>query len=513
MKMKKRYLIALLLAVVWVWAAGTVAAAPKGKLVIGLAGAPSTFDPHRITSFPANMQYPLVFDNLVFRDPAGKIVPRLATSWRVVKPTVWEFKLRKGIKFSNGEPVDAHAVKYSIERIIDPKLKSRQYGYFRSIDHAEVVDRYTVRIHTKYPDTFLVEPLTSYGQIVPPKYYKSHDLKYLARHPVGSGPYRLVRWKKGQEFVYEAKPNYWMPGVPRIKRGVIKIISEPTTRVSALVAGDVDMINAVPPQLLPLVEANPKVEVVSGEGQKVCRITIIIKPGSPWEKVEVRKALNYAVDKDSIVKHILQGYAKKVAVLQGPKSFGYNPDLKAYPYDPARARKLLAEAGYPNGFSVELWVPIGRYIKGKQAAEAIAGQMDKVGVKVRVRTVEYGKIVRLGKSRWKPQVKPYWQYGCRNDMHLHADSMYAGNIHSRSLRGGFRNKVVDKLIDDARATMDTAIRIQKYREINRLLLKKYVPLIYLFRLGQINAKKKRVDWTMRANGVMLLSEAGWKAQN
>ena len=286
------------------------AAAPKGKMVLGMAGEPSSFDPHLVTSPPQSTTFPLVFDTLLFRDHAGKFTPRLAASYRLVSPTVWEFKLREGIHFPNGEPMDAHAVKYSIERIIDPKLKSRMFTYFRSVDHVEVSDHYTARIHTKYPDMYLISPLALYAQIIPPKYYQEHDLKYLATHPVGSGPYRLMRWKKGEELVFEANPGHWDPARQRIKTAIVKIIPEPTTRVAALVAGDVDIIEDVPPQLISLVKTKSSLEIITDRSPRTCYLVMVIKPGAPWADPRVRRALNYGKDADTITRYVLQSYAR-----------------------------------------------------------------------------------------------------------------------------------------------------------------------------------------------------------
>jgi peptide/nickel transport system substrate-binding protein len=508
--MKKGLILGLLLAAMFLWTGGSASAESKGSIKLGVPAEPSTFDPHRITGFTMNMHFPLVFDNLVFRDNSGKIIPKLAKSWKLVKPTVLQFKLREGLKFTNGEPVDAHAVKFSLERILDPKLKSRQYGYFRGMDHVEVVDKYTVNVHTKYPDMFLLSPLTSYGNIVPPKYYKSKPLKYLARHPVGSGPYKLVKWSKGEEMVYEANPNYWDPSKNQIKKGTFKIIPEPTTRVSALLAGDVDIVYSVSPQLTQMVSSRPKVEVVAGDSVRTCYIILTIKKDSPWADVRVRKALNLAIDKKSIIKNVLQGNARIVATNVGPTSFGHNPNLKPFPYDPVKAKKLLAEAGYPNGFSVDMYVPLGRYLMGKQTAEAIAGQFAKVGIKARVGTPEWGKLVKIMRPRWEAHSKPFWWYGCRMDMHLHAEGMFAGTIHSKSTWGGFRDKGVDKLTTDARSEPDDAKRQKKYENILKILRHDKVPLVFLWQNNQIHAKKKSVNWKLRPNAVMLLSEMSWK---
>lgn len=508
--MKRGWISALVFSLGFWCVSAPAVAAPKGKLILGMAGEPTTFDPHIITSPPQNTTFPLVFDTLLSRDKTGKIVPWLATSHRLVRPTLWEFKLRDGVKFTNGEPADAHAVKFSLERIINPKTKSRQISFFRSISHVEVVDQRTAQIHTKYPDMFLSTVLAQYGQIVPPKYYQGHDMKYLAANPVGSGPYRLVRWKKGEELIFEASPSYRDASKIRIKTGIVKIIPEPTTRVAALVAGDIDIAEDVPPQLTPLVKSKPGLEVISDKSPRVCYVLMVIKPGAPWANVLVRKALNYVKDVDSIVKHVLQGYGRKVATNLGPNSFGHNPNLKPYPYDPQLAQKLLAEAGYEQGFSVDMYVPIGRYLMGKEAAEAVAGQFAKAGVKVRIRAVEWANLTKIMSARWEPHAQPYWWYSCRLDTTLHAEGMYAGTIHSKSTWGGFRDPEVDKVIDAARSEPDEAKREKKYQELDRLLHEEKLPLVFLYLQDQIAAKKTRVDWQMRPDTLVLISEAGWK---
>ena len=178
--MKKFWVIGTALAVSLLMAVGYADAAPKGKVVIGMSSSPPTFDPHRVTGFPMHQHYPLVFDNLFNRDYSGKMIPALATSWKYINPKVLELKIRQGIKFANGEDVDAHAVKFSLDRIRDPKLKSRQRRIVATIKEIVVVDKYTVRIQTKKPDTFLIEPMANYVLIVPPKYYSENSLEFLA---------------------------------------------------------------------------------------------------------------------------------------------------------------------------------------------------------------------------------------------------------------------------------------------------------------------------------------------
>ena len=313
-----------------------VKAAPKGKVVLGMAGSLTTFDPHTFSSLPISMHHPNVFETLLARAPDGSMTNQLAESYKMVSPKVWEFKIRKGVKFSNGDPLNAEAVKFSFERILDPKMKSRQYRYFKSIASVEAVDANTVRIHTKKPDPMLPPFLAIYGFIVPPKYYKKHDKKFLSRNPVGSGPFVLKKWRKGQEVVYEANPSAWRK--PRVKTAVVKFIPESTTRVSALISGDVDVIDNLPPGLSGRVNAGGKTRVIAKQSPRTNYILMVIKEGAPWMDVRVRRAMNLAINRESITKNVMMGFAKPVAIIQGPASFGFNPELKPYPYDPAKAR-------------------------------------------------------------------------------------------------------------------------------------------------------------------------------
>lgn len=489
---------------------GDALSAKKDQLLIGMPGDPTTFDPHIRLGLPMLQSWPLVFDNILARDINEKIIPALATSWNYVSPTVLELKVRKGVKFHNGEPVDANAVKYSLDRLFDKKIKSRIRNFYRSVKKVEVVDSHTVRIHTKHPDRYLLSPLADFSAVVPPKHYASNKLKHLARKPVGSGPYRLSKWRKGSEMVFEAVPGYWDKSRQRVKKVIVKVIPEPTTRVSALVSGAVDMIKDIPPQTVPMAKSNPNVDVVAGPGPKACSLIMVLKDGAPWSDVRVRQAVNYAIDKDSIIKNVLQGHATaSMGTVVGPNSFGHNPALKPYPYDVAKAKSLLKEAGYEKGFTVPLVVPLGRYLKGVQGAEAIAGQLKKININVKVKPLEYGAWRRNSRSKWKKGYKPYWNYACRNDLALHAAWMYSGLLYSKSTHGGVRSEKLDKMIVEARSEPDEAKQAAKYRKL-AAYIREQAFLGFLYHLDEISGKKKAVDWKMRSTGLVIATDAGWK---
>ena len=485
-----------------------VKAAPKGKVVLGMAGALTTFDPHTFSSLPISMHHPNVFETLLARAPDGSMTNQLAESYKMVSPKVWEFKLRKGVKFSNGDPVNAAAVKFSFERILDPKMKSRQYRYFKSMAKLEVIDEHTVRIHTKKPDPMLPPFLAIYGFIVPPDYYKKHDKKHLSRNPVGSGPFVMKKWRKGQEVVYEANPNAWRK--PRVKTAVVKFIPESTTRVSALISGDVDVIDNLPPALSERVRAGGKTDVIAKQSPRTNYILMVIKEGAPWMDVRVRRAMNLAINREAITKNVMMGFAKSVAIIQGPASFGFNPELKPYPYDPAQAKKLLAEAGFAKGFSFDVYIPRGRFMMGKEALEGIAGQWAKVGLKANVRVMEWGAMKKIIFSKYKKNVKPFLYYLARMNTAFSAEHMFAGAISSRSAYGGFRDKAVDAMINDARSTLDNKAREKKYQEIARVLRHEKVPIVPLYQTFRIFGANKKIDWKPRADGKLIAAEVGLK---
>ena len=225
-------------------------AAPAGTVVVAQGVDPTTLDPMNHQETPAGNLARNIFDTLLERDQDLKIQPALAVEMpKLVAPTAWEFKLRPGVKFQNGEPVDAEAVKFSLERLVDPKLKLRGATPFAPIDRVEIVDSLTVRIHTKAPWPILDTLVAGSGaSILPPKYYREKDMAYVAKNPVGSGPFKFVRWVKDDNIELTANEQYWR-GAPRIKKLVFRPIPDDAVRVAALQNGEVDIAVNIPPHL------------------------------------------------------------------------------------------------------------------------------------------------------------------------------------------------------------------------------------------------------------------------
>ena len=206
----------------------------------------------------------------------------------------------------------------------------------------------------------------------------------------------------------------------------------------------------------------------------------------------------------------MMGFAKPVAIIQGPASFGFNPELKPYPYDPAQAKKLLAEAGFGKGFSFDVYIPRGRFMMGKEALEGIAGQWAQVGIKANVRVMEWGAMKKIIFSKYKKNVKPFLYYLARMNTAFSAEHMFAGAISSRSAYGGFRDKAVDAMINDARSTLDDKAREKKYQEIARVLRHEKVPIVPLYQTFRIFGANKKIDWKPRADGKLIAAEVGLK---
>src|SRR2546426_6555168 len=373
-------------------------AAPEGKIVIAQGVDPTTLDPQWHEETPAYNVLLNIYDTLLFRDKDLKIIPWLAESWKLVNPTTWEFKIRKGVKFHNGEEVDADAVKFSLDRIRDPETKARQSVYFRLVTSVDVVDKHTVRVVTSRPYPTLENHLALRGAIMPPGHFRGKDKVFADRNPVGSGPYKFVRWVKDEQIELEANPSWW-GGAPKIKTIVFRPIPEHAVRAAALQAGEIDVAVNIPPHLVQSIEKHPRLYVSKAPSVRTIFIPIYAyqydtanKPVGPVEgptrDKRVRQALLAAVNVDEIIKTVLEGNAVRTATPLTPKHFGFDPSFAPVKLDVDRVRKLLAEAGFPQGLDLTLNSPDGRYQKDKEVAEAVAGQLTKAGIRTRVKRSE-----------------------------------------------------------------------------------------------------------------------------
>ncbi len=353
-------------------------------------------DPHLVASTPAAIITEHIFDTLVTVDDNFEIVPRLAEDWTISDDGLeYTFELRDDVVFTDGTPFNAEVVKYNIERLIDPETPVLLRSYIDMAESAEVIDEYTVKINLRYPHAPFLSRLTAASNaMVSPDAVEEYGDDF-SRNPVGSGAFKLAEWTPGTELVLERNPDYWGEEPP-LEKITILPVPEDSTRMAMLEAGDVDVIVRVPPLDVDRLEEEDHIEVVMAPSTRVIYAGLNVT-FEPLSDPKVRQALNHAVDKEEITEAILQGAGRPLDSPLLPEMFPHR-QVGPYEYDPEKARELLADAGYEDGFEMTFHHPEGRYLMDRRVAEAIQGYMAEVGVDVEMRTMEwaaYLEFIRL----------------------------------------------------------------------------------------------------------------------
>lgn len=347
---------ALGLALAAVLLPGTLASAQAaGTLTVALQQDPGSWDPIDTFLVAWGSVGSQIFDGLVERGPDLELVPGLATSWEFLDDdSRIRFKLRQGVTFQNGEAFDAAAVKFSFDRLLGAEgAKGPQQSNYNSIDRVEVVDAATVDLVMKRPDPVLLTKLAGYGaMIVPPKYIAEKGEDHFNLNPIGTGPFKATVYEPRVSLTLEANPSYW-GGASKLDRVVYRFIAESSTRVAELQAGRIDIATRVEVAQVPVIEQDTKLRIESVPGPLVYAMRFNTKTG-PTANAAVRKAIIMAVDRDTIVKTVLAGQAEPIVSFQSQLSFGYPPELKALPFDPAGAKALLTQAGVRPGTPLQL---------------------------------------------------------------------------------------------------------------------------------------------------------------
>ena len=465
-------------------------------VVVGLLAEPVTFDPTQIGDLNTSRVARRVYEGLLgLKYGTYDIEPRLAESWTVSDDQlVYTFKLKPGVKFHDGTPFNADAVKFSYERQTDPNHPAKgaltyrfANNYLGPIAAIDVIDDLTIRFTLKKPLAPFLQNLTGLTMsiISPTALAKYGD--DIAQNPVGTGPYKLAEWEPGVRAVMTANADYH-GGAPRIDKVIYIPVVEPQARLSAVTTGEIDLTYDVPFDSLDALRANPAVAVQSGLSAHVWFIalnTTLANP--PFDNKLVRQAMNHAVDKQGIVRDILQGTAEvSVAPLSSIYGDSFNPDVRKYDYDPAKAKALLAEAGYPDGFSnCEFMVPesgsgmqspveMGTYIQANLAA---------VGINCQIKTLEWGAY--LTEYRNNPQMAEMsWNAPVGDPDYVLHRLFHSGAKPPGWNAGSYSNATVDALLDEAQTVGDPARRAQLYREAQAIIVEE-APWIFVNHGSQI----------------------------
>ncbi|MBI4642004.1 MAG: hypothetical protein HY731_15040, partial [Candidatus Tectomicrobia bacterium] len=413
---------------------------------------------------------------------------------------------REGVKFHNGEAFNAEAVKFSFDRVMgradyNPDYKSGHGGVFkRFLDRVEMVDDYTVRFQMKQ----LFAPLLSRIalEIVPPKYVRKVGDAEFARHPVGTGPFRFVERKIGETFELEAFPDYWNrdidigPVPSTFKKVVQKAIPEDETRIAALQTGEVDLIVNVPTISGKRLEKTKGVKVVYLNSDQPMHIQVNAraevdpetgKP-NPYRDKRVRLAMNYAVDLQAIIKNILTG-RERHSVGSSSRSLGFPEELGPYPYDPKKAKALLAEAGYPDGFPAKMYGPIGRWPMTKEVMDAVAGYLGDIGIKATTQQLEYQVVTTKLKDR---SMYPlcFWGMAGGDDP---AANFTFGYLSNAEYGVHFPDPGIDRLVEESGTLFDE----EKRAQVNKKIITKFYEdanWLFLYEPVNILAMSDKLEW-------------------
>lgn len=382
---------------------------------------PATLDPQKEFSEKNHTLVQQMYEGLVRFGPAGEIIPALATSWRRIDPLTMEFSLRRGVVFHDGEPFDAEAVRFSIERYLRPDTGFPALGFIDSLSRAEVLDAHTVRLVTRYPDGLLLNRLAGFVMVVPPRYVREKGEHALAERPVGTGPFRFVRWEKGNGVFLAANERYWNEGTPKVEALSFRFLPE-EKQVDALLAGEIDVLTTLPGTRTLAVQRSSTAYVVKKPTFYTVAGNFNVARG-PLANKRVREALNLAIDRKLLVRYDLLGNGVPIATLTLPGESGHNGNLPLYPYDPSRAKRILAEEGYGRGFKLNFLLKVNAARTGR----IIAKQLEALGVKMEITPVTDAELFMKLRQREQWDVA---MYDCPDPMH------HAFFIRSIFLAGG-----------------------------------------------------------------------------
>ena len=449
-----------------------------GAIITVMTGTEAeTLDPHLTGTRNTQIATEAIHSGLVKRTEENAIGADLATDWSVSEDQLtWTFNLRDDAMFSDGTPVTAEAVKFSIDRILDPEVNSRYQPQLSAIERVDVVDEYTVNIVTSAPFAPLLGQLADPGpRIVQPEAATSGSIEDYGRNPVGSGPYMLESWTPGQSVELVPNPHYYGEA-PRNAGISFRFASEGGARTAAIESGQVDLVTNLPPESIDRIADRDDLDVLVADSSFL--IFFVLDHGkAPFDDVRVRRAANMAIDREAIVETILGGLG---TVANSPVGVGVfnRAEFDPYPYDPEGAKALLAEAGYPDGCPVTMWAPQGRYLKDRQVGEVVQSYLSEAGFEPELQIIEWGTYVT--QIDIDPPETNMWLIGASiPDAYWN----FVNNYHTDSdYPNSYSNPVVDDLIAQAAQTFDEAEQLETYTELQRIVFEE--DAVHLFLHGQ-----------------------------
>jgi len=487
----------------------------RNTLVVALAGAPTSLDPADHRSRQSETVIRNMFDGLVTRDTGSEVHLELAESAEMVDPTTWEFKLQKGVTFHDGSEMTADDVVFTFERIIKENMieypephTSPRKGLIAPLESVEKVDEYTVRFNLSAPWPPAMQ-LFVHQQIVPKAYLEEVGTEGFVEKPIGAGPFKFVEGQLDDQIVLERFDDYW-GGAPDLEpvgpacvpRAVFRVIPESSTRVAALLAGEVDIIQAVPPELVETLEQTPGIVVKTAPGTQPKWMELNVNQ-PPFDNKLVRQALNHLIDKDLLIEALYGGRAVALGGALSPFNNFADPSLQPYAYDPERAMSLLEEAGITdsNGDGALEWngqpwaFVVDSLDEHRSLAEAVVAQLQAAGIEAGLRLWEYSVVKPLLDAGERSAYLDDWGDSAFDPVgHMEAKwhGVETGSPYGRGNFSGYNNERVNELIKMGETETDEARRHEIYNEAQGIIYDE-APAVFLLLPEEVEASSDRVS--------------------
>ncbi|MGK7865876.1 ABC transporter substrate-binding protein [Falsiroseomonas sp. E2-1-a20] len=450
-------------------------------LNMGVGSPVTSLDPHYHQLSPNNAVSDMIFDKLVSTDAAARNIPGLALSWSATGPTTWEFKLRPDVKFHNGNAFTAEDVVFTINRLPNvPNSPSSYAAYARPIERMEIVDPLTIRFHTRAPYPLLPLDMTNVRILDSETHADATTEDFNnGRAAIGTGPWRVVAHRNGDRIEFARNDDYW-GDKPAFERVNYRMVTNDATRTASLLSGDLDIIDQVPTSDLARLRRDPNMNVAETVGLRLIFLGLDHLRGAnenspqitdnngqplgrnPLADVRVRRALSMAIDRKAIAERVMEGAATPSGQFLPPGTFSHVPDVQAPAYDADAARRLLAEAGYPNGFRITLSGPNDRYINDSRIIQAVGQMWTRIGVRTAVEAQTWSTFVgRAGRQEFSSFLigwgsNPDGSHPLRNIIGTVSRERGWG----ASNRGRYSNAEVDRLLTEALVELDEPKREQ-----------------------------------------------------
>ncbi|HWH77316.1 MAG TPA: ABC transporter substrate-binding protein [Candidatus Binatus sp.] len=473
--------------------------AARSRVVIAHGVGVYSLNPYAVNTSPlvaawASIMEPLIEADYEKRGYRGV----LAESWQM-NGTKLQFKLRKGIRFHDGTPFTSRDVIASFKRIITDKA-SLQSPNLENVKEMEIPDDHNFIITLKRVDATALEDIN--GRAIM-KQSTAEKMGEADNRPIGTGPFKFTSWERSGQFVLRRNENYW--GTPaKIDEVIYKAIQEDAARIAALEAGQVDVISNIPPHEVARLKNNPRLRVQAVQGLRP--IFLVLSPAyKPLDNVKVRQAITHAIDRERIIKFVLEGTAYPLSGLLSPQVFGYEPSAKAYAYDPEKAKQLLSDAGFASGFEIDYFSPTGRYPKDREVAQVIVEQLSRVGIKANLKTPEWA----IFNTDYKNGKYPIYLTG-RGSL-TDADALFQQYFRTGTTRRvlGYSNPKLDDILDAEQRTFDLKKREKLLWDAHRMILED-APAVPLWNAMDIYAHRAELQWTAPPDEKVQMKQASIK---